>query len=89
MFTNFKTLVYGIVMNLIFLANIIWAFYRRGSDEIDHPFTGNNFLLIRALSIVSVLAFLSILRLLRLDEYFTFIAYRGNYKTQNTEVTEK
>ena len=60
MFTNFKTLVYGIVMNLIFLANIIWAFYRRGSDEIDHPFTNNNFLLIRMLSVLIVYSFAKI-----------------------------
>ncbi len=51
MFSDFKTFVYGVLMNLIFLANIIWSFYRRGSDEIDHPFTNNNFLLIRILSV--------------------------------------
>ena len=43
-------------MNLVFALNILWSFYRRGSDEIDHPFTGNNFLLIRVLSIVNVFA---------------------------------
>jgi Gpi18-like mannosyltransferase len=51
MFSNLRTFAYGVLMNLIFLANIIWSFYRRGSDEIDHPFTNNNFLLIRVLSI--------------------------------------
>lgn len=60
MFTDFKTLIYGIIMNLILMANIIWAFYRRGSDEIDHPFTGNNFLLIRVLSIIIVYSFTKI-----------------------------
>ncbi len=60
MFTDFKTLVYGIIMNLVLMANVIWAFYRRGLDEIDHPFTGNNFLLIRVLSVVIVYSFAKI-----------------------------
>lgn len=38
------------LMNLIFFANVIWAFYRRRFDEVDHPFTNYNFLLIRVLS---------------------------------------
>lgn len=60
MFTDFTILIDGVIMNFIFLANIIWAFYRRGSDEIDHPFTGNNFLLIRVLSVVIVYSFAKI-----------------------------
>lgn len=60
MFTDFTILIDGIIINLIFLANIIWAFYRRGSDEIDHPFTGSNFLLIRVLSVVIVYSFAKI-----------------------------
>jgi len=68
MFTDIKTLVYGAMMNLILFANIIWSFYRRGSDEIDHPFTNNNFLLIRVLSLAQVLGYALILRLLRLGE---------------------
>jgi hypothetical protein len=57
MFTDLKTLIFGIIANLILMANMFWSFYRRGSDEIDHPFTGNNFLLIRALSIIIVYCF--------------------------------
>lgn len=60
MFTDFTILIDGIVMNLILMANIIWSFYRRGSDEIDHPFTGNNFLLIRVLSVLIVYSFAKI-----------------------------
>lgn len=60
MFTEFKTFLYGIGMNLIFAANLLWSFYRRGSDEIDHPFTNNNFLLIRVLSFAIVGFFIKI-----------------------------
>lgn len=63
MFSDFKTFIYGVLMNLIFLANIIWSFYRRASDEIDHPFTNNNFLLIRVLSIIVVALYLKIVTL--------------------------
>ncbi len=60
-----KTFVKGVLLNIILFANIIWAFYRRGSDEIDHPFTGNNFLLIRVLSLVNVVSFVLIIRKLK------------------------
>jgi len=53
-----KLLFSLIVMNLILFANLVFAFYRRGSDEIDHPFTNNNFLLIRVLSTIQVSIYL-------------------------------
>jgi Gpi18-like mannosyltransferase len=57
MFVDIKTFFYGLIINLIFMANLLWSFYRRGSDEIDHPFTNNNFLLIKILSVIVVAAF--------------------------------
>lgn len=69
-FIDIETLIYVIFMNLIFLANIIWSFYRRGSDQIDHPFTNNNFLLIRFLSVSVVgLYVLITLRLRRMLQF--------------------
>lgn len=57
MFVDLKTFIYGLIINLIFMANFLWSFYRRGSDEIDHPFTNNNFLLIKILSVIVVAIF--------------------------------
>lgn len=54
-----------ILANLILFANLIWAFYRRRFDEIDHPFTNNNFLLIRLLSLASLFIFLRVLKNLK------------------------
>ena len=62
MFVSFKTFIYAFLINLVSFANLIWAFYRRGLDEIDHFFTNYNFLFIRALSLTSVLSFLMIFR---------------------------
>lgn len=53
-----KLLFTSILLNLVFLLNIIYAFYRPGSDEIGRPFVNNNFLLIRLLSLVAVLSYL-------------------------------
>lgn len=58
MFSEFKTFIWGVFINLVLTANILWAFYRRGSDEIDHPFTNNNFLLIRILSSINIFSFI-------------------------------
>lgn len=66
MFVSVETLVYAVLMNFVVFANLIWAFYRRWFDEIDAPFTSNNFLLIRALSMVNVLGFFVIVKRLNL-----------------------
>jgi Gpi18-like mannosyltransferase len=58
MFCEFKTFLWGLILNLILTANLFWSFYRRSSDEIDHPFTNNNFLLIRILSTMGVVSFI-------------------------------
>ena len=56
-FTYPKILLLGILTNIIFIANILYSFYRRGSDEIAHPFTNYNFALIRVLSIIQVISY--------------------------------
>ena len=66
MFVSVETLVYATLMNLVVFANLIWAFYRRWFDEIDNPFTSNNFLLIRVLSTVNVLSFFVLIKRLNL-----------------------
>ena len=58
---NSKKFLPLIVINIILFANLVWAFYRRGSDELDHPFTDNNFFLIRVLSVTIVFCYLFIL----------------------------
>lgn len=60
-----KLLIGLVIMNIILFANLIWSFYRRGSDEIDHPFTNNNFLLIRVLSTVQTSIYLFALSMLK------------------------
>jgi hypothetical protein len=67
MFTYPKMLIRSVIVNLILFANIIYSFYRRGSDEIAYPFTNYNFLLMRALSLTSVLIFFTQIRLLMLQ----------------------
>ncbi len=53
------------ISNLLLFANLIWSFYRRRFDEIDHPFTNNNFLLIRLLSLLNLLIFFRVLKNLK------------------------
>lgn len=57
MFSRPKILLWGILINIILAANILYSFYRRGSDELARPFTNWNFLLIRILSVVQVINF--------------------------------
>ena len=59
MFSGINVFLEIVLINLILAANIIYSFYRRGSDEIAHPFIDNNFLLIRVLSLVQVSVFVS------------------------------
>lgn len=51
-----------LLMNLILFVNLFWSFYRRGSDELDRPFTNNNFLFIRFLSVAIVTSWFFISR---------------------------
>lgn len=60
MFVEAKTFWNIVVMNIILAANIIYSFYRRGSDEIAHPFIDNNFLVIRVLSLLQFLNFMAV-----------------------------
>ncbi len=57
-----KLLVTLIIINLILFANIIYSFYRRGSDELYHLFIDNNYLLTRVVSAVQVLLFATFVR---------------------------
>ncbi len=52
----------SVVINVILALNILYSFYRRGSDEIGRPFVNNNFLVIRILSVVQTLAFLNFVK---------------------------
>jgi len=69
MFTRPKTFWYGVLINVIVFANVIWSFFRREFDEIDHPFTNNNFLLIRTLSIFAVVSWVYILRKVKMLQF--------------------
>ncbi len=62
MFSKPKILLWCVLMNIIFAANILYSFYHRGSDEISRPFTNSNFLLMRALSLLQVIGFTLITR---------------------------
>lgn len=66
MFTHFETFIYAVLINLVSFANLIWSFYRRWYDEINQPFTNNNLLLIRALSVINVACFIFTLKRLNL-----------------------
>jgi Gpi18-like mannosyltransferase len=63
-FAKPKLLLTLIIMNLILIANIIYSFYRRGSDEIYHFFIDNSYLLTRVVSVVQVLLFATFVRTL-------------------------
>lgn len=63
-FSNIKLLVNLLIANLIFFANIVYAFYRRQSDEIYHIFIDINFLLIKTLSIIQTMVFLNMIRII-------------------------
>lgn len=65
LFTKPKILVYILLINIVIFANLIFAFFRRSSDEIGRPFTDHNFLLIRLLSLFSLLSWARILHLLK------------------------
>ena len=66
LFTRPKILVYGLLINVVVMANLFWSFFRRKYDEFDHPFTNNNFFLIRALSFVCVFSWASIVKHLKI-----------------------
>lgn len=63
-FLNPRIIKYALFINIILFANLFWSFYRRGSDELDHPFTDNNFFLIRILSVLIVVLFVLVSRAL-------------------------
>jgi len=57
---NTKLLFRAGLLSLFFFANIIWSFFRRGSDEIDHLFTNYNFALIKVVSFLEVVVFVGL-----------------------------
>lgn len=65
LFTYPNILTYGLLINIVVMANVIWSFFRRRYDEVDHPFTNNNFFLIRTLSFVCLFGWASILKHLK------------------------
>ncbi len=62
LFTKPKLAFYLILINITLFLNLIWAFYRRTSDEIGRPFTNNGFLVIKILSLVNVFAYVKCTR---------------------------
>lgn len=54
MFSKPKILIPMIIINVIIFLNLFFAFFRRNSDEIGHPFTDHNFLVIRILSLTLI-----------------------------------
>ncbi len=65
MVINRKILIYGIILNLILMANIIWSFYRHSIYEIRDPFINSNYLLIRFLSFINVFLYAKVILNLR------------------------
>jgi dolichyl-phosphate-mannose-protein mannosyltransferase len=58
MFASPKLLLAGIVLNFTLFLNIIYAFFRRTTGAIADPFNANNFLLMRAVSLFSLSAYI-------------------------------
>ena len=58
MFSHPRSFIYGLVINIVVFLNIVWAFFRRSSDEIGNIFTDNNFLIIRLLSVTVLTSWL-------------------------------
>lgn len=50
--TRTKFLFKFLAINSVLFSNLVYSFYRRSSDEVGNIFTNNNFLVIRALSVV-------------------------------------
>lgn len=65
MFTTPRLLVYGILINLSVFANIIYSFFRRSWGELADFFGANNFLLVRAFSLINLIFFLLTLKTLK------------------------
>lgn len=61
LFSSPRSLAPAVTINLIVFANLVFAYFRRSSDEIGRPFTNFNFLLIRILSLISIVSWLAIL----------------------------
>ncbi len=66
-FTNYRRLGYFVVLNIVLLANIIYAFFRRNVGEIADLFSESNFLVIRILSLTTVIFYFIFIK-----EYFGF-----------------
>lgn len=62
MFTKPKAFIWGVLINIVVFANLIFAFFRRSTDEIANLFTNNNFLLIKVLSAVNLAGFFLFLK---------------------------
>lgn len=58
MFTDPKTLIYGVIINVGVFANLFYAFFRRSIGPVEDVFTANNFLLIRMFSLVNLTGWL-------------------------------
>lgn len=53
---------WALLVNLVLMLNLVWAFWHSNYDEIDHPFTNNNFLVIRMLSAAGVIGWGMVLK---------------------------
>lgn len=66
-FARPKILWAVVLSSFILAANIVYSFYRRGSDEIYHFFIDNNFLLIRLASALQVAIYFFILKVIQFE----------------------
>lgn len=55
-----RMVVWGLVINVVFFGNLLWAFFRRNIGPIDHFFTTNNFLIMRLASLFEVVSYIQI-----------------------------
>lgn len=59
-FTDFKKILWGALINIVILLNLIWAFYRRSSHDMRSVFEGGYDLLIRLLSLINIVGFVNL-----------------------------
>lgn len=60
-----KIVFQSVAINFILITNIVYSFYRRGSDELYHFFIDRNYVAMRILSLVQVLLYLNTLKVLQ------------------------
>jgi len=78
--TQPRLLIYGFLMNLVALANLIFSFFRRTVGVIADLFSANNFLFIKLLSLVNIINYFVILNRLKLFSPLVLKSKSGLYR---------